>query len=666
MTPRGEYEPEELARSALAGAAARARAINLARADEVEAVLMAAVSGDSPNAEGLKSAERAAHRIAGSAGTTGMHQVSELARDLELSISGGRITEPTVLLHAVAVLKEIQRQLRDPASAAQAPEPTVEGAREILVVASDPDRANAILAEVTDRGWSARPVTDVERARSALNRFAPVVVVIDSSIDAAAAAELVADTSLAGPCRPTVVVGKDRSAALRAGADRFVPAGLPAESVVAAAVQAAGLPSSRPAGVVILAEPALGEEIESLLAGPAFEITRIASAEELTTTLGATRPGLVILDDPGAVRALRTDPCWAATQLILVTPDRSAQAAEAALAVCADDVVAASPLVADELVARVAGRLDQARLRHYVRHSDVATGLATRASAEAGFARLTAAGGLPDGPIAVALLDVDGLGALNEEHGYGFGDTVLRRIADLLTTSFRDEGVIARWAGPEFLVALRGSRRTDGVARVAAVLEALRNDSFVAKDRASVVVTFSGAVAEYPADGHDLQTLVRTLKGVLDSARRIGGNRVLPVGWQPEALRNSTDVFIVEDDEMLAGLLAQALDTRGLSSEHEIDGRVALERLTGRNRVTARVILLDVDLPGMNGLDVLRRLESEGVLNRSRVVMLTAFAGEQDVITAMRHGAFDHVAKPFSLPVLTQRLRRALDSEPSV
>ena len=66
-------------------------------------------------------------------------------------------------------------------------------------------------------------------------------------------------------------------------------------------------------------------------------------------------------------------------------------------------------------------------------------------------------------------------------------------------------------------------------------------------------------------------------------------------------------------------------------------------------------------LPGLDGLSILRRLSGDGVLESTRVIMLTARAGEDETVRALELGAFDFVAKPFSVPVLVERLRRALE-----
>lgn len=127
----------------------------------------------------------------------------------------------------------------------------------------------------------------------------------------------------------------------------------------------------------------------------------------------------------------------------------------------------------------------------------------------------------------------------------------------------------------------------------------------------------------------------------------------------------TTDVVLVEDDRVLAGLLEQSLATAGLTTTTFRDGPSALDALTAADGnpavVRPRVIVLDVGLPGMDGLTVLRALARQGVTRRARVVMLTARTSESETVQALELGAFDHVAKPFSVPILLQRIRRAID-----
>jgi DNA-binding response OmpR family regulator len=99
----------------------------------------------------------------------------------------------------------------------------------------------------------------------------------------------------------------------------------------------------------------------------------------------------------------------------------------------------------------------------------------------------------------------------------------------------------------------------------------------------------------------------------------------------------------------------------GLSSRRLAAGDEAIAALaTDRPPLMADLVLLDWDLPGADGLSVLRRLADTGVLERTRVIMLTARASETETLKALELGAIDYVPKPFSVPVLVERVRRAL------
>ena len=129
----------------------------------------------------------------------------------------------------------------------------------------------------------------------------------------------------------------------------------------------------------------------------------------------------------------------------------------------------------------------------------------------------------------------------------------------------------------------------------------------------------------------------------------------------PVARRADVDVVIVDDDSVLSDLLAHSLDARGHSTRVIADGSTALATLTGAAPlVHARVIILDVGLPEHDGLTVLRALARDGVMRDTRVIMLTARSLESEVMQALDLGAYDHVAKPFSVPVLMHRIGRAL------
>lgn len=128
------------------------------------------------------------------------------------------------------------------------------------------------------------------------------------------------------------------------------------------------------------------------------------------------------------------------------------------------------------------------------------------------------------------------------------------------------------------------------------------------------------------------------------------------------AVVEEVDVAIIDDDEVIAGLLVYALNKQGFTTEWISDGSAALRAFCGDKRtLSAKVIVLDVDLPGMDGMTLLARLKANEMLADTHVIMLTVRSAESEVVKALQLGASDHIAKPFSLRVFLEKIRRTLE-----
>src|SRR3954471_14008744 len=116
-----------------------------------------------------------------------------------------------------------------------------------------------------------------------------------------------------------------------------------------------------------------------------------------------------------------------------------------------------------------------------------------------------------------------------------------------------------------------------------------------------------------------------------------------------------TRVLIVDDEPAVRAALDRALRLDGYEIELAADGREALDRVADERH---DAIVLDVAMPGLDGLQVCRRLRDAG--DRTPVLMLTARDGIDDRVAGLDAGADDYLVKPFALRELLARLRALL------
>ncbi len=117
-----------------------------------------------------------------------------------------------------------------------------------------------------------------------------------------------------------------------------------------------------------------------------------------------------------------------------------------------------------------------------------------------------------------------------------------------------------------------------------------------------------------------------------------------------------TRVLVIDDDAKLRALVADYLRDNGVEVETAADGEHGLTLLAGARAFDA--VLLDIMLPGIDGLDVLRRIRSGK--EHMAVIMLTAKGDETDRVVGLEIGADDYLAKPFGPRELLARLRAVL------
>jgi two-component system KDP operon response regulator KdpE len=123
---------------------------------------------------------------------------------------------------------------------------------------------------------------------------------------------------------------------------------------------------------------------------------------------------------------------------------------------------------------------------------------------------------------------------------------------------------------------------------------------------------------------------------------------------------NSSKIMVVDDDPQIRRVLRTALVAQGYEA---IDARNGEEALDMMKEQRADLVILDVNMPGMNGLETCRAMRS---FTEVPIVMLTVRDAETDKVEALDAGADDYVTKPFGSPELLARIRAALRRSPQM
>jgi DNA-binding NtrC family response regulator len=116
-------------------------------------------------------------------------------------------------------------------------------------------------------------------------------------------------------------------------------------------------------------------------------------------------------------------------------------------------------------------------------------------------------------------------------------------------------------------------------------------------------------------------------------------------------------ILIVDDDDQLRKSFDKLLTEEGYAVESAASGE------TGLNRIKQRIpdlVILDVQLPGMNGLETFKAMHA--VDPKLPVIIMTAYGTTETAIEATKLGAFDYILKPFDIPVMLETIRKAIDA----
>ncbi len=540
----------------------------------------------------------------------------------------------------------------------------------LLVIDKDTSFIENLTLEASPLGIQTTMVSNANLARDAIQRVRPDIVLLDmsESEEREDGLLLLEELSHQNPPVPVLVFtsnqqGIDKVAIARRKGKGFFQKPIAPSYVLDTITQILKPVKKIEAKIMVLDDDRMVLRLLRTLLEPwGLHVISVNNSLQFWEELETITPDLLVLDvqmpDVDGIeicQMLRNDSRWAWLPILFLTGQRDTETIQQVFSAGADDYVS-KPVVAPELITRIFNRLERTRLIREQAENDTLTGLPNRQRANQDLEKFLRLANHSQQPFCLAVLTLDNLVQINRQYSHREGDKILRRLAHILQQELRNEDIISRWQGAEFIVGMYGMNRSDGVEWLAEVLETLREIEFETSEGTSIYTTFSAGITQYPEDGKDLQSLYKIATVTLENAKKIGGNRVLPATWQAIESQSFFNVLLLHQDLGFASSILDAMKTRGYHIHWLQDGKTAINLVSGQNpSLQAEIILLEDSLPNLSGIELLKHFKRDKITQRSKVIWLSSDASM--VEKAMSLGCFDYINLPCSIPALIHRLR---------
>lgn len=501
-----------------------------------------------PPSDAFEEARLRAHSLRGTAGSYGFFRVSEAAgrletvlREIDAAPAPGRTPLWETALGALeSTVRAAAAESPGGADSAPASSPGAVAVR-VLVVDADPHFRGLVAEAGRHQLIEVTGAPSVQEALDLAKESRFEGVVLDAHVGPAETFDL-ARQLRALPGRealPIAFVSADTSIhtrieAVHAGATLYLKKPLDLDALATALRDlTCELQDIRPRALVVVEDAVFGASIADLLRGQDIDVRSLSDPRAALSAVDYFRPDVLLLDAVMPVvggvdlcRILRTTPAFRTLPILLLSSTTDVETRIQAFEAGADDYIG-KPLVPQELLARVRGRLDRQRLLRDRAERDSLTGLLLRGPVVDTLRAKLADAQRKGSVLSVAILDLDNFKEVNDSYGHLAGDRVLTTLGRLLATRFRGEDVRGRWGGEEFLVAFPGEPSEVAEGLVLRVLRELRDLRFTGDRGEPFHITFSGGVATYPDAGLTVEALLKTADRRLYRAKRLGKNRVV-------------------------------------------------------------------------------------------------------------------------------------------
>lgn len=290
--------------------------------------------------------------------------------------------------------------------------------------------------------------------------------------------------------------------------------------------------AARPSILIIDEDTSSALEFQEILESEGMAVTLKDSATRIVEDLITINPDVLILSTSlarlnghDACRIVRATPQFHDLPIMLVSGQSGARARVVGFRAGADDFLS-KPVAREELIARLAIRIERMRQHRDRADNDMLTGLLTRRAFLEQVSLRMSESRRKNRPLALCLLDIDRFKHVNDTYGHVVGDRVLAQLGRLLRSRFRLEDLRCRWGGEEFAIVLVDEDAITARQVLQRVLHEFSEIRFHSDDGIDFQCTFSGGIAEMPVDAEKFEALMRVADERLYRSKIAGRNRI--------------------------------------------------------------------------------------------------------------------------------------------
>lgn len=264
------------------------------------------------------------------------------------------------------------------------------------------------------------------------------------------------------------------------------------------------------------------------------------------------------------------------------------------------------------------------------------------------------------GPAGIALMDIDGFKICNDTYGHHAGDMALETVAKTIRSCIRETDLLIRYGGDEFLLVLAGIPADFFRTKLEQIRDAAQKTVVPGYPHFRLSLSIGGAMQTL-AD--PMENVVRRADLLMYQAKSrkdavavdTQGSRLAP---QEEVLEEKPTILLVDDAMMnrmvLTGILGE--DYHILEAGN---GERCLELLRA-NAGQIALVLLDINMPVMDGFEVLRTMNTNHTIEDVPVIMISSDDSEEAIRKAYELGASDYVNRPFDAKIVYRRVANTI------